>query len=69
MSDRERLDAWLLAASGHAKIILGTRFLRRLFLHQIFGLIVIDRNTTPLTNNHEGFAITLGILAINARKA
>ncbi|MDB4837052.1 primosomal protein N' [Marinomonas sp.] len=63
MSDRERLDAWLLAASGHAKIIIGTRSAAFIPAPNL-GLIVIDEEHDTSYKQHEGFRYHARDLAV-----
>lgn len=63
MSDRERLDAWLLAANGHAKIIIGTRSSAFIPAPNL-GLIVIDEEHDTSYKQHEGFRYHARDLAI-----
>ncbi|MEO9276032.1 primosomal protein N' [Marinomonas sp. 5E14-1] len=63
MSDRERLDAWLLAANGHAKIIIGTRSAAFIPAPNL-GLIVIDEEHDSSYKQHEGFRYHARDLAI-----
>ncbi|MCV2403981.1 primosomal protein N' [Marinomonas sp. C2222] len=63
MSDRERLDAWLLAASGHAKIIIGTRSAAFIPAPDL-GLIVIDEEHDNSYKQHEGFRYHARDLAV-----
>ncbi|PYF79591.1 MULTISPECIES: primosomal protein N' [Marinomonas] len=63
MSDRERLDAWLLAASGHAKIIIGTRSAAFIPAPNL-GMIVIDEEHDTSYKQHEGFRYHARDLAI-----
>lgn len=54
MTDRERLDAWLLAANGHAKVIIGTR--SAVFVPAPnLALIVIDEEHDASYKQQEGF--------------
>lgn len=63
MSDRERLDAWLLAANSHAKIIIGTR--SSIFIPAPnLGLIVIDEEHDTSYKQHDGFRYHARDLAI-----
>lgn len=63
MSDRERLDAWLLSASGHAKVIIGTRSAAFTPAPNL-GLIVIDEEHDASYKQHEGFRYHARDLAI-----
>ena len=63
MNDRERLDAWLLAANGHAKIIIGTR--SAVFVPAPnLGLIVIDEEHDASYKQHEKFRYHARDLAV-----
>ena len=68
MSDRERLDAWLLAANGHAKIIIGTRSAAFIPAPNL-GLIVIDEEHDTSYKQHEGFRYHARDLAIKRAQA
>ncbi|RBP78282.1 primosomal protein N' [Marinomonas rhizomae] len=68
MSDRERLDAWLLAASGHAKIIIGTRSAAFIPAPNL-GLIVIDEEHDTSYKQHEGFRYHARDLAVKRAQA
>ncbi len=68
MSDRERLDAWLLAASGHAKIIIGTRSAAFIPAPNL-GMIVIDEEHDTSYKQHEGFRYHARDLAIKRAQA
>lgn len=63
MSDRERLDAWLLSASGHAKVIIGTRSAAFIPAPNL-GMIVIDEEHDASYKQHEGFRYHARDLAI-----
>jgi primosomal protein N' (replication factor Y) (superfamily II helicase) len=68
MSDRERLDAWLLAASGHAKIIIGTRSAAFIPAPNL-GMIVIDEEHDTSYKQHEGFRYHARDLAVKRAQA
>lgn len=54
MTDRERLDAWLMIEHGDAKIIIGTR--SSVFIPTAnLGLIIIDEEHDASYKQHEGF--------------
>jgi primosomal protein N' (replication factor Y) (superfamily II helicase) len=53
LSDRERLDAWRQAFSGHARIVLGTRSAVFAPVRSL-GLIVVDEEHDPSFKQHEG---------------
>lgn len=63
MSDRERLDAWLLSASGHAKVIIGTRSAAFIPTADL-GMIIIDEEHDASYKQHEGFRYHARDLAI-----
>lgn len=69
MNDRERLDAWLMAKSGQAKVIIGTR--SSIFVScQRLGLIIIDEEHDASYKQQEGFRYHARNLAIiRARSA
>jgi primosomal protein N' (replication factor Y) len=53
LTDRERLDAWRQAFTGHARIVLGTR--SAVFAPvRALGLIVVDEEHDPSFKQHEG---------------
>lgn len=54
MSDRERLDAWLMAKAGHAKILIGTRS-AILTPFENLGVIIIDEEHDASFKQQEGF--------------
>ena len=63
MTDRERLDAWLMVAQGDAKIIIGTR--SSVFIPTArLGLIIIDEEHDASYKQHEGFRYHARDLAI-----
>lgn len=63
MTDRERLDAWLMVEQGDAKIIIGTR--SSVFIPtQHLGLIIIDEEHDASYKQHEGFRYHARDLAI-----
>ncbi|RBO80164.1 primosomal protein N' [Marinomonas aquiplantarum] len=63
MNDRERLDAWLLAANGHAKIIIGTRSAVFVPAPKL-GLMVIDEEHDASYKQHEKFRYHARDLAV-----
>ncbi|TBR44697.1 primosomal protein N' [Marinomonas agarivorans] len=68
MNDRDRLDAWLMAKSGQADIIIGTR--SAIFVpYQSLGLIVIDEEHDASYKQQEGFRYHARDLAIIRAKA
>ena len=63
MTDRERLDAWLMIEQGEAKIIIGTR--SSVFIPTAnLGLIIIDEEHDASYKQHEGFRYHARDLAI-----
>ena len=54
MTDRERLDAWLAAADGSARVILGTRSAVFTPLARP-GLFIVDEEHDPSLKQQEGF--------------
>ncbi len=63
MTDRERLDAWLMVEKGDAKIIIGTR--SAVFIPTLdLGLIIIDEEHDASYKQHEGFRYHARDLAI-----
>lgn len=68
MNDRERLDAWLLAKSGTAKVIIGTR--SSIFVPcDDLGLIIIDEEHDVSYKQQEGFRYHARDLALVRAKA
>lgn len=68
MSDRERLDAWLLAERGDAKVIIGTR--SAVFVPtQKLGLIIIDEEHDASYKQQDGFRYHGRDLAIKRAQA
>ena len=63
MTDRERLDAWLLAQNGHAKVIIGTRSSTFIPAPNL-GMIIIDEEHDNSYKQHEGFRYHARDLAI-----
>ncbi|MBJ7554528.1 primosomal protein N' [Marinomonas spartinae] len=63
MTDRERLDAWLLSSSGHAKVIIGTRSAAFVPAANL-GMIIIDEEHDASYKQHEGFRYHARDLAI-----
>ncbi|HSY09155.1 MAG TPA: primosomal protein N' [Steroidobacteraceae bacterium] len=53
LTDRERLDAWRYAFTGHARIVLGTRSAVFAPLRSL-GLIVVDEEHDASFKQHEG---------------
>lgn len=63
MTNRERLNAWLQAKSGEAKIIIGTR--SAIFTPcENLGVIIIDEEHDLSFKQHEGFRYSARDLAI-----
>ncbi|CUB05478.1 primosomal protein N' [Marinomonas fungiae] len=63
MTDRERLDAWLMIEHGQANIIIGTR--SSVFVPATrLGLIIIDEEHDASYKQHEGFRYHARDLAI-----
>ena len=54
LSDRERLDAWLDARSGHARVVIGTRSATFAPLPQL-GVIIIDEEHDSSFKQQDGF--------------
>ncbi len=63
LTDRERLDAWLLAKSGQAKIIIGTRSAIFTPLAQP-GIIIIDESHDLSFKQQDGFRYSARDLAV-----
>jgi len=63
LSQRERLDAWLAAKSGEARIIIGTRSALFTPLAQP-GVIIIDEEHDASFKQHEGFRYHARDLAV-----
>ena len=60
LSDTQRLEAWLEARSGQAKIVLGTR--SAIFTpFKDLGLIILDEEHDSSFKQQEGFAIQRAI--------
>ena len=53
LTDKQRLDAWRQAFSGHARIVLGTRSAVFAPVHAL-GLIVVDEEHDASFKQHEG---------------
>lgn len=68
MNDRERLDAWLLAKSGKAKVIIGTR--SAIFVScDNLGIIIIDEEHDTSYKQQEGFRYHARDLALVRAKS
>ncbi len=63
LSDRERLDGWLMAQRGHAAIVIGTRSAIMTPLLQP-GLIVVDEEHDGSFKQQEGFRYSARDLAV-----
>ena len=63
LSDKQRLRAWAAAASGEAKLIIGTRSAVFTPLHQA-GLIIIDEEHDPSFKQEDGVAYNARDMAI-----
>lgn len=63
MNDRERLDAWLLAHQGLARIVVGTRSAIFTPLPEL-GLIVVDEEHDASFKQQEGFRYSARDLAV-----
>lgn len=63
MSDRQRLDAWLQAREGVARIIIGTRSAIFTPLHKP-GIIIIDEEHDPSFKQQDGFRYSARDLAV-----
>ena len=63
MTDNQRLNAWLQAKSGQAKIILGTR--SAIFTpFKALGLIILDEEHDPSYKQQDGFRYSARDLAV-----
>ena len=63
MTDKQRLEAWLQAKSGQAKIVLGTR--SAIFTpFEALGLIIIDEEHDASYKQQEGFRYSARDLAV-----
>jgi len=63
MTDNQRLDAWLQARSGQAKIVLGTR--SAIFTpFKALGLIILDEEHDPSYKQQDGFKYSARDLAV-----
>lgn len=63
MSDRERLDAWLMAQSGDARILIGTRS-AVLTPMKSLGVIIIDEEHDGSYKQQEGFRYSARDLSV-----
>ena len=63
LTDRERLNAWLLARNGHARVVIGTRSAVFTPLAEP-GLIIIDEEHDPSLKQQDGFRYHARDLAI-----
>ncbi|MCB1647862.1 MAG: DEAD/DEAH box helicase, partial [Pseudomonadales bacterium] len=63
LTDRERLNAWLLARDGVARVVLGTRSAVFTPLPEL-GLIIIDEEHDPSFKQQDGFRYNARDLAI-----
>lgn len=68
VNDRERLEAWLAARSGHADIIIGTRSALFTPLQQL-GLIIIDEEHDSSYKQQEGLRYHARDLALVRARA
>lgn len=63
LNDRERLDAWLTAKSGHARILIGTR--SAIFTPMpSLGIIIIDEEHDSSFKQQDGFRYSARDLAV-----
>ncbi|MCG6969705.1 MAG: primosomal protein N', partial [Gammaproteobacteria bacterium] len=63
LSERERLNAWLFAKLGHARVVIGTRSaVFTPFEH--LGLIVVDEEHDPSLKQQEGFRYSARDIAV-----
>ncbi len=63
LNDRERLNAWLLARSGTAKVVVGTRSAVFAPL-QALGIIIVDEEHDPSFKQQDGFRYHARDLAV-----
>ena len=63
LSDRQRLDAWLQAREGIARIIIGTRSAIFTPLHKP-GILIIDEEHDPSFKQQDGFRYSARDLAV-----
>ena len=63
LSDRERLNAWLLARNGTARVIVGTRSAIFAPLHNP-GLLIVDEEHDPSFKQQDGFRYHARDLAV-----
>src|SRR5690606_27880479 len=63
LSDGERLEAWVRAFSGEARVLLGTRMAITVPLPQL-GLIIVDEEHDPSYKQQDGLRYSARDLAI-----